>query len=231
MKIKKQKIKLPVYNLDVMMMGSGGGEERKHGTLFPSSIRCLICGSSNSGKTNILLRLLIDPNGLKFENVYIYSRTLDQRKYQFLKEALKPIKGLGYYTFRENEEILLPNKAKPNSIFIFDDVSCDNQQIIRHYFSMGRHQGVDSFYLCQSYARIPKHLLRDNANVIILFKQDQTNLKHVYNDHCSSDVSYNQLVKMCAECWKEPYQFLMIDKDSDMDAGRYRKGFDAYIYL
>ena len=38
-------------------------------------------------------------------------------------------------------------------------------------------------FLSQIYARIPKHLIHDNANLLILFKQDGTNLKHVYNDH------------------------------------------------
>ncbi|EZA55673.1 hypothetical protein X777_04182 [Ooceraea biroi] len=36
---------------------------------------------------------------------------------------------------------------------------------MREHFSMGRHSLVDCFYLCQTYARIPKHLLRDNANL------------------------------------------------------------------
>ncbi|KAL6256683.1 hypothetical protein P5V15_012802 [Pogonomyrmex californicus] len=60
---------------------------------------------------------------------------------------------------------------------------------------MGRHSNVDCFYLCQTYARIPKHLIRDKANLLILFKQDGTNLKHVYNDHDSywTDVGWLKL--------------------------------------
>jgi len=43
------------------------------------------------------------------------------------------------------------------------------------------------------HARIPKHLIRDNTNLLILFKQDCTNLKHVYNyvyDHVNSDIRW-----------------------------------------
>lgn len=176
-----------------------------------------------------MLSLLTHPNGLKFENVYVYSRSLHQPKYQFLKEVLRPVRGIGYHTFDANEEILNPNLAKQNSVFIFDDVSCDNQQPMRLYFSMGRHHSIDSFYLCQSYARIPKHLLRDNANFIVLFKQDNLNLKRVFEDHVSSDMTFAQFQKMCVECWKDHYGFITIDKDSDINSGRYRKNFDGYI--
>ena len=55
---------------------------------------------------------------------------------------------------------------------------------------MGRHADLDCFYLCQTYAKISKHLIRDNANLLILFKQDGTNLKRVYNDHVNTDMSY-----------------------------------------
>jgi len=41
---------------------------------------------------------------------------------------------------------------------------------------MGRHKNMDSFYRCQTYTHIPKHLIRDNANMIIMFKQDDLNM-------------------------------------------------------
>lgn len=179
-----------------------------------------------------MLSLIEHENGLKFENVYVYSRSLEQPKYQYLKQLLKPIKGIGYYTYNVGDIIMHPNEAKKNSIFIFDDVACDNQDVIREYFSMGRHNFIDSFYLCQTYAKIPKHLIRDNANVLVLFKQDDLNLKHVYNDHVGSDFpSFEAFKKVCHFCWREPYGFLCIFKDEKCNRGRYRKGFDHYIYM
>lgn len=68
------------------------------------------------------------------------------------------------YTFNNNDDVIQTDEIKPNSIMIFDDVACDKQNNIKNYFSMGRHKNVDSFYLCQTYTRIPKHLLRDNSN-------------------------------------------------------------------
>ncbi|KYN20069.1 hypothetical protein ALC57_07575 [Trachymyrmex cornetzi] len=105
---------------------------------------------------------------------------------------------------------------------------CDKQDAVREYFSMGRHANVDCFYLCQTYARIPKHLIRDNANLLILFKQNGTNLKHVYNDHVNTDMSYDELYALCRDCWQQKYGFVVIDKDSALTNGRYRKEFNEF---
>lgn len=204
---------------------------KKHGPLFPSTVRCIISGPSNCGKTNVMINLIEHENGLKFENVYVYSKSLRQPKYVYLEKLLKPIKGIGYYVFNASESILHPSDAKRNSLFIFDDVACNNQDVIREYFSMGRHNHIDSFYLCQTYAQIPKHLIRDNANYLILFKQDNLNTRHIYNDHIGSDMSFEQFKNICSLCWQTPYGFICISKDDKIDGGRYRKGFDHYIYL
>jgi len=102
--------------------------------------------------------------------VYIYSKSFQQPKYQYLKNLLAPIEEMGYFTYSNDSDIVSPSEALPNSIFIFDDVACDKQDVIRKYFLMGRHVDVDSFYFCQTYAKISKHLIRNNANLLILFK-------------------------------------------------------------
>lgn len=204
---------------------------RRHGPLFPKSIRAIICGPSGSGKTNILFSLLSEPNGLKFANVYVYSKSLYQPKYQLLEKAMALVPGMKYYSFRENDDVIDPSEARENSIFIFDDVACDKQDKIRAYFAMGRHKSVDTFYLCQTYTRIPKHLIRDNANVLVLFKQDEMNLKHIYDDHVTTDMSFNVFKDICGECWQENYGVLVMVKENDLHNGRYRKGFDEFICL
>ncbi|EZA52010.1 hypothetical protein X777_09300 [Ooceraea biroi] len=93
---------------------------------------------------------------------------------------------------------------------------------------MGRHSNVDCFYLCQTYVGIPKHLIRDNANLLILFKQDGTNLKHVYNDHVNTDMTYDDFCALCRNCWQRKYDFVVIDKDSPLANGRYRNGFNVF---
>jgi len=50
--------------------------KRKHGVMLPSTIRAINCG-----KTNVLINLLESPHGVRFENVYVYSKSLQQPKY------------------------------------------------------------------------------------------------------------------------------------------------------
>lgn len=227
MRFEKTGESLKINNLD--FHNEGTNKYKKHGPLLPNSIRCIICGPSNCGKTNVMIGLLTHPHGLQFENVYIYSKSLYQPKYEYLRKVLDSV--VSYNQFKDSDAIITPAEAKVNSIFIFDDVACDSQSVIRDYFSMGRHKQVDSFYLCQTYTRIPKHLIRDNTNFLILFKQDDMNLKHVYSDHVNTDMDFEIFKQMCSLCWKDRYGFLVIDKDRDITKGRYRKGFDEYIYL
>lgn len=228
MQFIKQRKSISIRNIEGM--GVSDNKEKRHGDLLPNTIRCIICGPSNCGKTNVLIGLLESPNGLRFQNVYIFSKTLDQPKYTYLKNVIKTIPGMGFYTFSSNDEVIPPSKAKPNSIMIFDDVMCDKQDNIKSYFCMGRHRGVDCFYLAQSYTRIPKHLIRDNANLLVLFKQDELNLKHIFNDYgVGCDMKFEQFRNLCNKCWSEKYGFVVIDVESDVSSGRYRKGFDQFI--
>lgn len=195
MKFIKQKVTLPMNNVEVK--NDTDKNIHKHSKLFPNSIRCIICGPSGVGKTNVIINLLENPNGLKFENVYIYSKSLFQPKYVYIQKVLSSIKGMGCYLFSSNDEVVPIENVKPNSVFIFDDVICDKQNNMRAYFCMGRHKGVDSFHLSQSYAHIPKHLIRENANLIVLFRQDDMNLKHIFNDYgISADMTFDVFKEM-----------------------------------
>lgn len=229
MRIEKQQLSLPISNHDTCSVKNN---YKKHGDLFGGgSKRVLMVGSSGCGKTNTLITLLEHPNGLRFENLYLYSKSLYQEKYRYLKELLEPIDEIGYFEYEDGDDIVHPQDIEPNSIIIFDDIACCNQNIMREYFCFGRHKNTDCFYLCQTYSSIPKQLLRDNANLIVIFKQDVQNLKHIYDDHVNVDMTFPEFKELCAHCWEDKYGFAVIDKDCSMSCGRYRKGFDSFIYL
>ena len=226
--IEKQNHSLPVINYDFTITR----KPSKHGSLLDGEcLLAIIVGSSGSGKTNALISLILHPNGLRFTNLYVFSKTLFQPLYQYLKAVLAPLKCIGYYEYDSGENILPPTEAKINSVMIFDDIVCDNQSVMKGYFCFGRHRNIDSFYLSQTYSAIPKQLIRDNANFLELFKQDETNLKHVYDDHVNVDMPYQKFKEMCSLCWKEPYGFLVINKNCELNNGRYRQGFDRFIRL
>lgn len=224
MRFIKHKSSLHIMNINC---DSEQEHHHRHSDLLPNDIRCIIVGPSNCGKTNLMFMLLTHENGLRFENVYLYSKSLFQPKYELLKKILQRVNGLNYFPYSDNVDIVKASDARPNSVFIFDDVACDKQDCMRDYFSMGRHKNIDSFYLCQTYTRIPKQLVRDNANLIILFKQDDVNLKHAYEEHVGTDMTFEKFRELCTTCWDEKYGFVVIDKDSKF--GRYRKGFDEFL--
>jgi len=233
MKTIKQPVKLAIDEIKVdPHFDEMTKQQQRHGVLLPGNIRVIICGPSNCGKTNALMNLLYNENGLAFQNLYLYSKSRYQPKYQELEQVLKLVPEIGYFPFDDNETVIPPEEAAPNSIFIFDDVACESQQHIRSYFCMGRHKNIDSFYLNQTYTRIPKHLIRDNANFIVLFKQDYTNLRHIYNDHVNTDMGFNKFCEICQFCWNSSkFGCLVLDKTRDLNDGRYRLGFDEFIII
>lgn len=234
MRFIKQKNTFNVINLEKIVKGNSGDKKfnKMHGQLFPNNIRCIICGPSNCGKTNLMLNFLFSQNGLYFKNVYVFSKSLYQPKYKFLECVMKNIKEIGFFMFSDNDEVLHPSEINSYSVMIFDDVACEKQQNIKNYFSMGRHNNIDTFYICQTYSYIPKQLVRDNANFIILFKQDNRNLQHIYHDHVNTDMTFETFKKLCNKVWSAACNaFVVIDKDSAMNKGRYRNGMDVFIQI
>ncbi len=227
MDLIEQKDKLDISNVDTQIIK----KTSRHGPLLPDTIRAIIVGPSGSGKTNIMYNLITHENGIRFENIYLYSKTSNQEKYVLLKKIIDDIKGANIFIFSDADKVIKPNLTKKNSVIIFDDVLCGPQSIIREYFGMCRHSGASSvFYLAQTYSKIPKQLVRDNSNLLIILKQDDTNLKHIFNDHSSADMDFSEFRKISHFCWNHSdYGFMVIDKTREMNEGRYRCGFHTFI--
>lgn len=228
MQLERQNIALPVTNFDSVCQSNSF---TRHNNLFGGTCkRIIISGPSGSGKTNTLLTLLLHHNGLRFKNIYICCGSLHQEKYAYLRQVLQEVPEIGYHEYTGVQEMITPDRVDDYSVVVFDDIGTTNLDIVKQFFSFGRHHNVDCFYLIQTYSAIPKQLLRDNANLLILFQQDGTNLKHVYNDHIH-DLTYEQFMNMCRLCWRNTFNMFIIDTDCKFNEGRYRTGFDTYIRL
>ena len=70
-------MKIPNYD-----PGSSKSNYKQGHPFMPDVFRMLICGPSNSGKTNILLYML--HKLLKYDKIYLFSKNLHQNKYQSL---------------------------------------------------------------------------------------------------------------------------------------------------
>ena len=122
------------------------------------------------------------------------------------------------------------NKNHKNLI-IFDDIMLEKQNKCEDYYTRGRHNNVDCFYISQNYTRLPRHTIRENSNLFILFPQDNITLDHFHKDHCT-DINKNEFKYLCNQTWDQPYSFVTVDLSSNKYNGKYRRNLnDFYISI
>lgn len=64
-------------------------ENIKRNQDFPNSFRCLLIGESNSGKTCLLLKFLLEKQWLDYNNLILIGNSLYQLKYRIIIEAFE----------------------------------------------------------------------------------------------------------------------------------------------
>ena len=138
------KMEIPNYDDDT--------KNKKFKQLFgfmpDDTFRMLICGNSGSGKTNLLLHMLLSL--LCYDEIFLYAKNLDQEKYQILiNEMNKMNQGAGYDIMTVSNDKIIPIKdlsyEDNQKLVVFDDYVCEkNQRQIVDYFIQGR-QGRLSF--------------------------------------------------------------------------------------
>jgi Poxvirus A32 protein len=223
--------------------------QKKHSKLFPNSIRACIIGKSGSGKTNLLLNFLLKIGFLDYDHIYLFGKSLHQPEYQFLIECLENgydkdeiLDLIAIYKTSQTMPILSRKESNPiaitygidvldpelldpreKNLVIFDDLMLEKQQKIENYFTRGRHNNIDSFYLSQNYTEIPSHTVRENCNFFILFPQDHRTLLYFHGNHCK-DIGKDKFLELCRMAWDIPYGFVTIDINATDK--KYRKMLD-----
>ena len=95
-----------------------------------NTFRMLICGPSGCGKTNTLMHMLY--NLLYYDKIYLYSKNLEQPKYQGLLETFAPIsRECGYDEVEASNDEIIPVSDlddESQKIVIFDDFVCEKNQ-------------------------------------------------------------------------------------------------------
>jgi len=155
--------------------GSSKSNYKQGDPCMPADVfRMLICGPSNSGKTNILLNMIYFL--LEFDKIYIFSKNLHQNKYQNLLQALlkkSTPRFNGYDVVEAYGDEIIPLEELPADkqiIVVFDDLVCEsNQNSIINYFINGQHRNCCVIYLTQTFYKVPKNI-RDNCSHFCIFK-------------------------------------------------------------
>ena len=132
----------------------------------------LICGPSNSGKTNILLHMLYKQ--LEFDKIFLYSKNLHQNKYQALlddfTDNIDPQVGYQVIEAPGGGDDIIPLEELPadnQKIFVFDDLVCDKNQnnIIKYFINCS----VISPISPRPSTKVPKNI-RENCSHICLLR-------------------------------------------------------------
>ena len=174
--------------------------------------RTLIVGPSFCGKTHLLLNKLqlirLDDNTRK---IHIITRSPEQNN-KIKIEDVSVEEDLGDKSIQDFQ----------NCCVVFDDMLDSNQKLIDPFFTRGRHNDLDVYYLSQSYFDLPKRTIRNNSNIIILFQQSLKDVEHIYRDIAGFDMSYEEFKELCREAWRERYNYLLINRLEDKNGSRYK---------
>ena len=173
--------------------------------------RILIVGPSFCGKTHLLLNKL---HIIRLDNpeqkICIITRSPEQ--YNKIEiEDVSVEEDLGDKSIKDFQ----------NCCVVFDDMLDSNQKLIDPFFTRGRHNDLDVYYLSQSYFDLPKRTIRNNSNIIILFQQTLKDVEHIYRDIAGFDMSNDEIKSLCREAWRDNYNYLLINRLEDKIGSKY----------
>ena len=165
--------------------------------------RHVIIGPSNVGKTYYMLKVL-EKIGNK-RPIHIITRSPNQ-----------------YPNYKTSNEIKPINKYK-GSVTIFDDMlGAKSSSQIDEFFTRGRHEDLDVYYISQSYFGLPRQSIRNNSDRLILFKQTLRDVQSMYYDIGAYDMKNDEFKEMCHKAWDEKFNYLCIDTTKNKNEGKYR---------
>ena len=163
----------------------------------------VIIGPRNVGKTYYTLKVLE-----KIDNkrpIHIITRSPNQYPNHKTSNEIKPI-----------------NKYK-GSVVIFEDMlGTRNSCQIDEFFTRGRHEDLDVYYISQSFFALPRQSIRNNSDRLILFKQTLRDVQSMCYDIGAYDMKYDEFKEMCHKAWSERFNYLCIDVTKIRDIGKYR---------
>ena len=126
-----------------------------------------------------------------------------------------------YPNYKTSTEIKPMNKYK-GSVVIFDDMlGARNSSQIDEFFTRGRHEDLDVYYISQSYFALPRQSIRNNSDRLILFKQTLRDVQSMYYDIGAYDMKYDEFKEMCHKAWDEKFNCLCIDMSKNINEGKY----------
>ena len=234
-------VDLKVINIDKYIEKNDETKLSTHYLMPQGVFRSILVGSSNGGKSNLLIDMLTR-NKVCYNALYVYSKHIDQDKYLYLKKYITGLekslkKQKVYINIIKAWENNLDNLVGVNeldcnddAIIVIDDfntnVSKKQKENIADLFCSARHKSTSIFYLGQLYHEIPRPC-RLNLSYLFLFDNNNRRELSLLTTELASDKTPEEFRKIYKYALKDKYNFLMIDNTNN--ELRYRKNFDEIL--
>ena len=176
--------------------------------------RILIIGGSGSGRTNALLNLINEQNGI--DKIYLYAKNLNKTKYEYLiknreNAGIKHLNDSKAFIecsntmndVYENIDNYNPNR-KRKILIVFDDMIADImtnkkfQSLIKELFIRCRKLNISLVFITQSYFSVPKDVRLNSTHYLTMKVNSRKELQNIAINH-SADIDYNNFVRIYRE--------------------------------
>ena len=100
------------------------------------------------------------------------------------------------------------------------------------FFTRARHNGIDIYYISQSYFHHPKTTIPKISNSAILFKQTLRDIILFFHDIPGLHMNLGERKQLCRKSWENDYDYLHIDRFAKKGGGRYTiRNCDRNTYI
>ena len=171
--------------------------------------RISMIGGFGSGKTNTLLNLINEQNGI--DKIYLYARDLNEPRYKTLIKKRKDA-GIKHLNDRNvecsnmmddvYENINDYNSSRKRKILIvFDDMIADImankkiQVIIKELFIKRRKLNISLVFITLSYFSVPKDVRLNSTHYYIMKIYNKRESKNIVINHFA-DIDYQDFIKV-----------------------------------
>ena len=229
---------MKAFKIDKMVDSTDSLTTEKKHNLFNLPMRVLMIAKTGDAKSTTLGNLLLKEEAYRGdfepENIYVFSGSLDgdEKLRVIVGELEMPRSNLfsGYdggmleviydlqvEEFNKKRERGVKNKAKLNSLFIFDDLAFTgkmnqrgNENQITKIFQNGRKYLISCILISQKYSSVGT-ALRENASGLIIGKASNRQLDLISDDHNYLQAGKKAFFKMFRTATDAPYSKLVIN--------------------
>lgn len=205
----------------------------------------VFCGGTGSGKSNLILWLLLNPNAYKdmFDSIYLFSPTAHiDPMFKLLKLKKKNmvstniLEELTKLINRKKDEVKKKGiKRSKCDLILIEDSSSESKllhsPILVKAFTMLRHFGCSLWVVIHSIKTL-RPTQRANSNHVILFPCSKEQQLIACEQYCDHLVNKKTLLEMFSYCnqrtEKNQRPFLYINNKCDKE-DKFRKGFHEIL--